>query len=114
MELDELTTCDPEDSARFHVLADSLTLDEASEVAFRQRVEWLMADEARMKSLAEKAALEWLAYVLAVYQAATGRNFKRLPKVFDLPAFRSMKGPVFKGLIENELDLDSLEGDDRG
>lgn len=114
MEIDDLITCEPEDGARFHVLAESLSLDEASEVAFRQRVEWLKSDPQRMEQLAEKAALEWLAYVLAIYQAASGRQFKRLPTVFDLPTFRSMRGPVFKGLIENGIDLDELEDKNHG
>ena len=109
MELDELTNCSPEDSARFQVLAEALSLDEASEIAFRQRVNWLLADEGKRRQLAEKAALEWLAYVLALYQASSGREFKRLPRVFDLPVFCSMRAPIHQGLIGNHPDFENDE-----
>jgi hypothetical protein len=109
MELDELTNCSPEDAARFQVLIDGLSLDEASEIAFRKRVDWLLSDEGRRQHLAQKAALEWLAYVLAVYQAGSGRKFARLPRVFDLPVFDSMRAPIHQGLIGNHPDFDDDE-----
>src|ERR1017187_7785546 len=104
MELDELTNCNPEDTARFQALAQALSLDEACEVAFLQRVEWLLSAGDRRGQPAQKAALEWLAYVLAVHQATTGKRFGRLPLVFDLPVFRSMRSPIHKGLIDSDDD----------
>ena len=100
MQLDELIGYSREDVARFQVLAKSFSLDEACEVALNQRMDWLMSDPERMKFLARRVGLEWLAYVLASYQGASGRKFHRLPRAFEHPSFDSFREPIKRGLLD--------------